>query len=113
MAVGELAGFSIVNSVAVAEIQTIGRAQTPDRVLRESCKLSWERGVNGACVDPIGDGSDDFGATALPITGGTVSMRLAAVIKNTRPKEKVMDEGIDSDHRLAGIEPTRPIPATH
>ena len=112
-AIANLAGFAVVNSVAVAEIQAICCAEAPNRVLNEPWKNSRECRVDGARVDLIGNGSDDLGAASLAITRETISVGLAALVENASPMEEIMDEGIYGDHRLTRIEPSRPISSTH
>jgi len=40
-----LAGFSVINSVAVAQIQAVGRAKAPDRVLHEAREFPGNLGL--------------------------------------------------------------------
>jgi hypothetical protein len=69
-----VAAFSIIDLVAVADVETLLGAVVPDRVLNEPRKRSWKAAVELRGVDLLGDGFDDFGAAAWLVAGGAVGV---------------------------------------
>ncbi len=112
VAVGDLAGFSVVNSIAVAQIQAVGRAKPPDRVLHKPRKCGREFWVEGAGVNSTGNGSDDLGAATSGVAGSAIDVGRAASFQNAGAVQKIVHEGVDGHHGLAGLEPDGPL-ATH
>jgi hypothetical protein len=51
-----LASLSIINAVAIADVEAGLGAVLPDRVLHEPGKHGGKRGVEGAGIDPFGHG---------------------------------------------------------
>ena len=111
IAVADLARFSVVNSVAVAQIQAIGSAKTPDRVLHEPRKCRREFWVKRARVNAVCDGSYDLGAAAAGITGRAIGVRDTAVFQNAGAMQEIVDQRVYCDHGFTGLEPYRPLAA--
>ena len=105
VAVRDLARFSVVDSVAIAKVQAVSRAKSPNRVLYEPRKCRREFWVEGAGVNLIGNGSDDLGAATTRVTRGPVGVRDTAVLEDAGAVQKVMYERIDGDHGFAGFQP--------
>jgi hypothetical protein len=60
------AWFSIIDLIAVANVEPLLRAVPPDRVLHEPRKRRRKPPVELAGIDLAGDGLDDLGAAASP-----------------------------------------------
>jgi hypothetical protein len=69
------AAFSIINLIAVANVETLLRAVVPDRVLNEPRKRSWKAAVELRGIDLLGDGFDHFGAAARPVARRAIRPR--------------------------------------
>ena len=109
MAIANLARFSVVDTVAVAKIETVGGAKPPNGVLNEPRKIARKMPVKGSGVDPLRELFDDVGAAALGVTGSPIGVRCAAPFQNAGAVQEVMNERIDGDHACTGLEPSRPI----
>lgn len=98
LAIADLTGFSVVNSIAVTNTHSVLSTESPNAVLQESRKVSWKRWVDGACVDEIRNGPDYFSAAALAVAGRAIAVGHTAVVKDASAMQKVMHERVDSDH---------------
>ena len=79
VAIADLAGLPVVNSVAVAQIQAVARAKAPDGILHEPRKHLRECAIQCARINAIRHGSNDFGATATAMLGKRQGQRGFAV----------------------------------
>src|SRR3981081_874794 len=105
VAVRDLARFSVVDSVAIAKVQAVSRAKSPNRVLYEPRKCRREFWVEGAGVNSDANGSDDFGAAPTRVTGRAVAVRDTAALQDAGAVQEVVHQGVDGDHGFAGLEP--------
>src|SRR5436190_20367415 len=112
IAVADLAGFSVVDSVAVAQIEAVGSTETPECELNQSRKISGEFRIKGVRVNSSRNRSNDLRAATLSVASGTVGVRCAAIVKDAGPVQEVMDEGVNSDHGLACVKPDRSLLAS-
>ena len=80
VAVADLAGLPVVNSVAVAQVQAVACAKPPDGVLYKPREPLRKYVVQGARIDTAGHGPDDLGAATWAVTSSAISMRATAVL---------------------------------
>ncbi len=104
-----MARFSVVDTVAVAKIETVGSAKPPNGVLNEPRKITWKMPVKGSGVDPLREVLDDVGTAALGVTANAILVCRAAGVENAGSVQEVMNERIDGDHAGTGLEPDWPI----
>lgn len=105
MAIDLLATTSIIDAIAVANVEAVSRAKPPNRVLNKSRKRRRISGIEGASVDLRGDRPDNVGTTAAGIAAGAVAVHHVAIIKNTGAMQKIMDQRVDGNHFGARFEP--------
>src|ERR1017187_1968574 len=67
-----MAGMAVVNTVAVANVQTALGAVPPDRELHEPGKGLREASVERPGIDPGRDRPNDVGTAIWPVAGSTV-----------------------------------------
>ena len=75
MAIAILAWLLIIDAVAVANVQAVGRAKPPNRVLHEPRKHPRKPRVKGAGVDLEGDLPDDLGTAPFAIAAWAIRLR--------------------------------------
>ena len=102
-----MARFAVIDTVAVADVEAIGSAKTPNGVLHEPWKHLRKLPAKGAGIDLAGDGANDLGAAARAIAGHAIAVGSAAIFKDAGAMQKVMDQRIDGNHAFAGFEPMR------
>ena len=100
-----LASFTVIDAITVANVRAIGRAKPPNGMLDEPREDLRIAGVKSASVDLAGGSPNDIGTAAFGITADAIAVRYSAVLQNAGSMQKVMDQRIDRDHRLAGFEP--------
>jgi hypothetical protein len=105
VAVADLASFVVVNSVAVAEIETFRGAISPDGVLDKTREYLWKARIEGAGIDPVRGTSDNLGTAAPGIAGRAIPMGNAAVFQNAGAVQEIVDQRVNGDHDLSGLEP--------
>src|SRR5436305_12828408 len=98
MAIIDLARFSVVNSVTVAQVQAVRGAKAPDCVLHEPWECRGEISIKGAGINAAGNGSDDLGAATRGVTGGAVGVGDTAVLQNAGTVQEIMHQGVNCDH---------------
>ena len=86
-----LARLSVIDPIAVADIEAALGAIPPDRVLNEPRKDRRERGVEGAGIDLFGHGFNDVGAAALPVAGRAIGMVGAEPVQDAGAMQKVVN----------------------
>ena len=99
--------FSIIYAITVANVRGVGSAKPPNRVLHEPRKHFRKLPVKGAGVDLGCDRPNDLGTATRAIAGRAIAVRGTAIIKDAGAVQKIMDQGVDCDHALAGFEPMR------
>jgi hypothetical protein len=68
------APHSVINSIAIAHIETGLAAVPPDGVLNEPGKGLRERGIELPGIDVLGNGLNNICASAWPVAGCTVGV---------------------------------------
>ena len=94
LAIANLARLSVVDAVAVAEIETVGGAKPPNGMLNEPRKIARKVPVKGSGVDPLREVFDDVGTAALGVTGSPIGVRCAATFQNAGAVQKIVHEGV-------------------
>jgi len=105
LAIGILARFSVIDAIAVADIEAVKRTESPNGVLHPARKRPRKLPVKGAGVDLVSDGANDLGTAANAIAGHAIGMGSGAILKYAGAVQKVMDQGINGNHAFAGLEP--------
>ena len=100
-----LASLSIIDPVAVADIEAAAGAIPPDGVLHEPRKHHRERGIERAGINPFGHGCNDVSAAASPVASRAVGMVGAEPVQDAGAVQKVVNEGVDGDHAGADLVP--------
>src|SRR5258707_2131634 len=93
-----LASLSIINAVAVANIEAALGAVPPDRVLDEPGEHGGGGRIEGAGIDPLGHGLNDVSASAFPGVGRDIGVVGAEPGQEAGAVHGTLNEGIDSDH---------------
>ena len=104
------ARLSIIDAIAVADVEAAPGAIPPDRVLDEPGKHRGERRIEGAGVNPFGHGFNNVSAAASPVAGRAIGMVGAELAQDAGAVQKVVNEGIDGDHAGPDLAP-QPQPA--
>jgi hypothetical protein len=102
--------FSVVDLIAVADIVTLLRAISPDRILHEPWKRHGKPVVELAGVDLAGHGLDDLGAAARSVAGRPIAVMGDEPAKDTGAVQKIVHQGIDRDHAAASFASQPPGP---
>src|SRR5438034_5126167 len=95
--------ISIIDAVAVADIEAALGAIPPDRVLNEPRKDRRERGVEGPGIDLFGHGFNDVGAAAAPVAGRAIGVIGVEPVQDAGAVQKIVNEGVDGDHAGADL----------
>lgn len=61
--------------MAVALVEPVLGAETPNRVLNEARKIGGERRIEVTCIELAGDAINDLGTAAGVIASGPIRMR--------------------------------------
>jgi hypothetical protein len=100
--------FSIIDLIAVADVEALLGAVSPDRVLNEPRKRPRKPAVELPGVDLLGNRVDDVSAAAGPVAGEAVGMVGPEPVQNASPVQEIVDQGIDGDHAAADLKPAAP-----
>ena len=100
-----MAAFSVIDLIAVANVETLLGAILPDRVLNKPRERPWKPPVELAGIDLLGDGLDDLGAAARPVAGEAVGVVGSEPAQNAGPVQEIVHERIDGDHAAADLAP--------
>ena len=95
-----MARFSVVDTIAVAKIETVGGAKPPNGMLNEPGKIARKTPVKGSGVDPLRELFDDVGTAALGVAANAILVCGAAGVENAGSVQKIVHEGVDGDHAL-------------
>jgi hypothetical protein len=101
----------VVDPVAIAEIETLRGAKSPDGVLDKTGKYSWEAWIEGPGVNSVCSSPDNLGTATPSIAGGTIPMINAAGFQDAGAVQEIVNQGVDGDHGLSGLEPNGPVVA--
>src|SRR5690348_4648707 len=80
-------------------------------MLDETRKNLWKVRIEGAGINSLCGTSDDLGTAAFGVAGRAVQMGNAAVIQNAAAVQEIVDQRINDQHGLTGLEPTGPVVA--
>jgi hypothetical protein len=100
-----VARFSVIDPIAIADIEAAPGAIPPDRVLHEPRKNCWEPGIERAGIDPLGHGCNDLSAAAAPVAGRAIGMVRAEPVHDAGAMQKVVNERVDGDHAGPDLAP--------
>ena len=103
-----VAAFLVVDPIAVADVETLLGAVSPDGLLNEPRKRPWKIAVELSGVDLRGDRFDDFGAAAWPVASGAIGVVGSEPVQDAGPVQEIVHERIDRDHAAADLTPTAP-----
>ena len=106
-----MARLAVVNSVAVAQFETVRGAISPDGVLNKTWEKLWKARIKGASINPLRGTSDDLGTAAFGVAGRAVPMGNPAVLQNAGAVQEIVDQRVNGDHGLSGLEPNGPVVA--
>ena len=99
------ATFSIIDLIAVADVETLLGAVSPDRVLNEPRERPGEPAVELPRVDLLSDRLDDFGAAARPVTADPIGVVGPKPVQDAGPVQEIVHQSVDRDHAAADLAP--------
>ena len=99
--------MSIIDSVAVANVEASLAAIPPDCELDEPGKDLRKTAVELTSVDLAGNQPHNFGTAAWSVTTGAIRMGRFEPGQDPSPVQKVMNQGIDRDQVHTGLQPAR------
>ncbi|WP_210331330.1 hypothetical protein [Methylocystis sp. H62] len=105
-ALAALAPASVVDPVAVANVPTPSRTESPQSVLDETRKDRWICRIELSSIDPLGKARDNRRASVWRITSGAIGVLRPKPTEHPRPVQKIMNERVDGDHVCAGRHPS-------
>src|ERR1700733_14594395 len=108
LAIAILTRPEVVDAVAVADIETVGRAKPPNGMLDEARENRRKPRIESAGIDLRGDVANDLGTAALAIAAYAIAVGGIPIAQDAGAMQEVMDQGIDGNHAFAGLEPVRP-----
>src|SRR6202012_5061751 len=111
IAIRDFAWLSVVNSIGIAEIEAISRAEPPNCVLNKPRESGRKLRVEGACINQLRNGPDNLGAATGGVTGRAVAVRSATTRLDSGAVEEVVHQGVNGNHGFPGLEPNRPMAA--
>ena len=86
------AAFSIIDAIAVADVEAVLRAVFPDRPLHKAWKGLRIGTVEFSRVDPLRDRCDDLGAAAGPVAGRAIGMAGIEPLQNAGAMQEIVHE---------------------
>ena len=88
---------AIINSVTVANIESVGSAESPDCRLNEPREYLWISSTIPAGVD-LGRGELNDGSAAVwLVTFGSVGVPRIEAVEDTSAMQPVVDQGVDDN----------------
>src|ERR1700736_2397462 len=84
------ASLVVINLIAVANVETLLGAVSPDRTLNEPGKRPWKPAVELPGVDLRGDGFDDVSAAAWPVATRAVRVVGPEPVQDAGPVQEIM-----------------------
>ena len=100
-----VAAFAIIDLIAVADVETLLGAVSPDRVLNKPRERPWKLTVELPGVDLLRDRLDDFGTAALPVAREAIGVVGSEPVQDSGPVQEIVHEGIDGNHAAADLDP--------
>ena len=90
--------FSIIDAIAVADVEAVLRAVFPDRPLHKAWKGLRVGAVEFSRIDPLRDRCDDLGAAAGPVAGRAIGMAGIEPVQNAGAMQEIVHKSVDRDH---------------
>src|SRR5436190_5111471 len=88
---------SIVDAIAIADIEAGLSAVAPDGVLDEPRKYLWKGRIEGRRVDLAGDAPQNVSAAPGRETTRSVGMISCVSSQNPGPMQEIVDQGVDNN----------------
>jgi hypothetical protein len=101
--------LTIVDAIAVADVEAGLGAIPPDRVLDEPGKGRGKFGVEFPGVNLVGNQAKNPGAAGWAITPGAVRVVGQEPGQDSGPDQEVVDQRVDRDHPGSNGDPVRPV----
>ena len=102
------ASFGVIDTIAVADVETVLTAVMPNRVLHEPRERPRKRRIELACIDPLRHALKNLSTSTRPIAGRSIGVLGAKSPQNAGPMQKIMHQCVDRNHAAAGL-----VPAPH
>jgi hypothetical protein len=99
------ARLSIINAIAITNVETALRTVAPDRVLDEPRKGFGKRRIELARIDAVGHGLNNVRTTACLVAGCAVGMVSPQTAQDAGSMQKIVNQGVDRDHARADLNP--------
>ena len=104
-AVPVFASLSIIDPVAVADVEAALATVAPDRVLDEPGKSLRKRWIELSGIDVLGNDLNDIRAAAESVASQPVLVLRLEPLQDPGPVQKVMNQRVDGDHAAADLGP--------
>src|ERR1700730_17070193 len=103
-----VASLAIIYPIAVAYVEAVLSAVSPDPELDEPRKRPGKSGIEFPGVNPPGDLVEDLGAPTEAVAGGAVRMVCGEPGQDSGPDQEIVDQRVDRDHPGADFDPIAP-----
>ena len=103
------AALSIIDLIAIANVEALLGAISPDRKLNEPGEGPWKATIELPRVDPLGDRFDDVGAAAWPVTREAIEVVGTEPAQDTGSVQKIMNQRVNGDHAGTDLNPAAAI----
>ena len=100
-----IAASTVIDAIAVADIEALLRAILPDRALDEPRERLWKASIKEAGVDLICDQAQQVRTPAWPIASYAIRMIGFEAAQNPCSVHEVVHQGVDYDKAAANFEP--------
>ena len=110
LTINVVAGVTIVDPVAVANIEAALAAVPPDCKLHEPRENPREGRIECLRVDPLCHALDQLSAAVGSIARRAIRVVSAKPSQNAGPMQKIVYERIDDDEACSDLEPVRAAP---
>jgi hypothetical protein len=97
------ARLAIINAIAIAHVEALLSAVSPNGVLNEPRKCRREARIERPNIDLLSHVPDDLGATTRLIASLAKSMLGTEPPQYTSSVQKIVHQGIDGDHAAASL----------
>jgi hypothetical protein len=101
------AAATVINLIAVADVETGLGTVPPNRVLDEPGKHLGKRWIEPAGINPRGNAEKDVRAPTWPVAGRSIRMASPEPIQDSGSMKEVVDQSIDDNETSPNGEPPR------
>jgi hypothetical protein len=108
LAMAVVATAIIVDPIAIAHVEAVLGAVTPNRALHEPRKGWGEGRIELPRINIRGKQANNSGASSWLIAAVAVQMVGAEAAQDAGPVQEIMDQRVDSNERRADFNPQRP-----